>query len=134
MPRQNKPQLPVHPLIAGLEEGREQFESMIKFAGYIGQSGKPGQVRLYSSLDNLSHYLEFDEEAVVQTAPASESVLPNNAVVIFLKANTPVRWIREYSTAKALRRAIARKLRNSAIGGVTGSMRPARATTRPYKA
>jgi hypothetical protein len=130
MPGPNKQKLQVHPLIAGLKQDDERPQSVIRFAGYVGQSAKEGVVRLYSSLDDLSHYLEFDEKAVLESAPASESVLPHNAVCIFLSANAPVRWVREYPNARALRRSIMRRLGNASARGSANALRSRRAGAR----
>jgi hypothetical protein len=121
MPGKHK--LQVHPVIAGLKHDHERPQSVVRFAGYVGQSGREGVVRLYSSLDDLSHYLEFDEKAVLESAPAAESLLPNNGVCIFLGADTPVRWIREYPSARALRRSLMRRLQSSGAGGAANMQR-----------
>jgi len=97
-----KLRLPVHPLIASLKLGGSQPESAIKLAGYVGVSSQAGRLRLYSTLDDLSHYVEFDENAVVRTAPAPESLLPDNGVLVWVKSSTPVRYVREYRSASGL--------------------------------
>ena len=91
----DQPQLPVHPLIANQAQGGQQPEPTVKFAGYVGQASQQGLVRLYSSLDDLSQYAEFDAGSVVQTADAPESLLPNNGMLVFVTASNPVRWITE---------------------------------------
>jgi hypothetical protein len=101
-----KAKLPVHPLIASLKHSDEPAKAPVKFTGYIGVPGKVGMLRLYSSLDDLSHYVEFDEGAVLQTAAAPENVLPDNAVHVWVDPTTPVRYVREYSSARRLLRAI----------------------------
>jgi hypothetical protein len=105
-----KPRLPVHPLIASLQLGGSQPESAVKFAGYVGASGQPGKLRIYSTLDDLSHYVEFDENAVVRTAPAPESLLPDDGVLVWVKSTTPVRYVREYRSASGLMQAIESNL------------------------
>jgi hypothetical protein len=110
MAEPTKPQLQVHPLIASLTQTGQQPEPAVKFAGYVGPSSQPGKVRLYSTLDDLSHYLEFDESAVMQTAPAPQDLLPDNAVSVWVKGSTSVRWIREYPTASGFASTIANSL------------------------
>jgi hypothetical protein len=113
------PQIPVHPLLANAGQAGQQAATPIQFAGYVGKASQPGMVRLYSTLTDLSHYLEFDEKAVVQSADAAESVLPNNGVLIWVDAGTPIRWVREYQSAKSLAASIANNLRQG--GGQGGS-------------
>jgi hypothetical protein len=111
MPKATQPQLPVHPLIAGLvpEEG-QPAEATIKLSGYAGPPGQAGKVRLYSSLNDLTHYLEFDQNALVHTAAASESELPNQGHHVWVRASAPVRWVHEYPTASSFAGDIARNV------------------------
>lgn len=99
MPDPKKPQLAVHPLLANVAQGGVQPESTIKFAGYVGSPSQPGKVRLYSTLTDLSQYVEFDENAVVRTAAAPE--IPDDGVSVWVKASTPVRLVHEYQTASS---------------------------------
>jgi len=112
-----KGQLSVHPLLANLTHSRQSPESTIKFAGYVGPASRPGQVRLYHSLEDLSHYIEFDESYVVRTGPSSENLTPNKGVSVWVKASTPIRWTREYKNAKSLWLRIARMTQGVGIGG-----------------
>lgn len=105
-------QIPLHPLLAHLtHEGTVGApETPVKFSGYVGRASQEGLVRLYSTLDDLSYYLEFDHGAIVQTADAPESILPNQAVTIWVKPRTHMRWIHEYSTATAVLESILTRL------------------------
>jgi hypothetical protein len=104
-------QLPYHPLLASLAKdttlGNPGPESAIKFSGYVGPASQDGLVRLYVTLNDLSHYIEFERNAVVQTSDTPESILPDKAVTIWVKGSTRVRGIREYASATALYASIA---------------------------
>jgi hypothetical protein len=115
MPDAKKSQLETHPLLAAIVQKNNQGVATTKFAGYVGQA-QPGSVRFYSSLDDLSHYMEFDEGAVVHSEAAPETVLPNGAVSVWIKADTPVRWIREYSSASEFANMLLNSLSQSAGG------------------
>jgi hypothetical protein len=93
-----KPKVAVHPLLANLKPG----ESVVELSGYIGQAGAPGKIRLYHSLHDLSHYLEFDENSVVLSAPAAEDIAPNNGLTVWVQSSAPIRWTRQYKTASNL--------------------------------
>lgn len=115
-----KPQLPVHPLLANLAPSLRSPEPTVKLTGYVGPASRVGQVRLYHSLEDLSHYIEFDETAVVHTVPVSESGETNKGVSVWIKASTPVRWIREYRNAKSLVLKIARMASGVGVSGPPG--------------
>jgi hypothetical protein len=100
MPKATQPQLPVHPLVAGLVQDGQPAASAVKLSGYAGPPSQAGKVRLYSSLNDLIHYLEFDEDAVLQTAEASENELPNQGCHVWVKPTAPVRWVHEYQSAR----------------------------------
>jgi hypothetical protein len=93
----------VHPLLAKLNQGGSS--SPLQLAGYVGPSSS-GQVRLYSSLSDLTHYLEFDANAVLGTTEAPDSGVPDGGVLIWVDAGTPVRWIREFSAFNDLASAL----------------------------
>jgi hypothetical protein len=97
-------QIPIHPLLEHLtqDSATGTAETPVKLSGYVGRASREGLVRLYSTLEDLSHYLEFDQAGIVQTADTPESILPNQAVTIWVKPRTPICWVREYSTATAL--------------------------------
>jgi hypothetical protein len=57
MPQPQKLQLPVHPFIASLTAGGQVPVGAVRFAGYVGDSGRAGTVRLYLTLNDLSQYL-----------------------------------------------------------------------------
>jgi hypothetical protein len=107
MPDPTSPQIPVHPVLAGATPPGQQPESVVDLVGYVGPSSRQGQIRLYHSLHDLSHYIEFDESSVAQTQPASEKVAPGHGLTVWLKASAPVRWTREYKSAKSLVAKIA---------------------------
>jgi hypothetical protein len=122
MPKSADASMPVHPLIAKLTEGgvgpgASSPQAPAKLSGYIGPASQPGMVRLYSSLRDLSHYLEFPQGAVVHTAEAPESLLPDGAVSVWIKPDTPFRWTREYPHASALTTALFNVLRQFASPG-----------------
>jgi hypothetical protein len=104
-----KPPLPVHPLIATVVQAG-QSERPLKLTGYLGPPDQAGKVRLYSTLDDLSHYVELDENAVVQTVEASETELTNKGQHVWVKESAPVRWVHEYPTASSFTADIARNL------------------------
>jgi hypothetical protein len=112
MPKAPKPQIPIHPLL-GNAAPAQPLTPTIQLYGYVGPASQPGQVRLYQSLDDLSHYLEFDEAGVAATDAAPQDIAPNKGLSISLKANTPVRWTREYKSATSL----ANKIKKMIQGG-----------------
>jgi hypothetical protein len=106
-PSQNL-KLPVHPVIASLTSGGQQPPSAVVLAGYVGESDRAGNVRLYLMLSDLSQYIEFEEGAVVRTSPANR--LPEKGLYVWVKANTPVRTVREVK-ASDVARILGRLLR-----------------------
>jgi hypothetical protein len=117
MANPKKPEIPLHPLIASSAQPGQPPQPSVKFSGYVGTPSGPGKVRLYSTLDDLSHYLEFDEAAVVQTAPTPELLLPDNALSIWVDAGTPIRWVREYSKASDFANMIANTMVQAGSAG-----------------
>jgi hypothetical protein len=95
-----------HPVLAVLTAdsvpGSPQPEAVVKLSGYVGPASQQGLVRIYTALEDLSHYLEFDEEAVVHTEDTPGAEMSDNASSLWVKASTPVRWIREYASAGIL--------------------------------
>jgi hypothetical protein len=91
--------IPVHPAISRLTGDKTPREPAIRFGGYVGAGTQPGQVRIYSDLNDLSHYLEFDEASVVHTTEAAETEFQGKGTWIWVRANSPVRWVREFQTA-----------------------------------
>lgn len=104
------PQIPVHPALAKIAQDGQPAESTIRFGGYVGPASQSGQVRLYTALEDLSHYLEFDATSVVQTADAAETELPGQGIWIWLKSSSPVRWTREYPSASSFNDTIRANL------------------------
>ena len=104
MAERTKPHIQVHPFLAS----SEQPASTILITGYVGQASREGQVRLYHSLEDISHYIEFDQSAVVQTTPAPEALAPNQGVSMWVKASTSVRWTREFKRIRQLAIAITK--------------------------
>jgi len=103
MPRK---QIPHHPVLATLTAenlpGKPQPEAVVKLSGYVGPASGPGLVRLYTALDDLSYYLEFEEDAVVHTMNTPGLEMPDEACSLWIKASSPVRGIREYPRAGLL--------------------------------
>ena len=110
--------IPVHPLIAKLTESAAEPgaspEAPVKLSGYVGPASQSGMVRLYPTLSGLSHYFEFPEDAVVHTAEAPETVLPNGATSVWVRASAPVRWTREYPNASGMETSIADSIQRQA--------------------
>lgn len=104
-----KPQVPVHPHLA---KSGQTPESIVKLSGYVGPASREGQIRLYSSLEDLSHYIEFDEGAVVDTEPAPEAIAPNKGVTLWVKESASIRWICEYKNVRSFWSRVA----NMALG------------------
>jgi hypothetical protein len=104
-----KPHLTVNPVIAALIGEPGDLSSSTRCMGYIGQSDRAGIVRLYFRLMDLSQYIEFEESAVVRTMRAPKALLPRGGVLIWLKANSPVRAVRSVTMeARALAAVVAR--------------------------
>ena len=121
MPHPEKSKLSVHPLVASLTTGGEEPESAVRFAGYIGESGQAGKVRLYLTLNDLSQYVEFEEKAVLHTAEAPENVLPQKGLFVWVKANSQVLAIRaKQMPARVVAAAIARGRRRLGMRMASG--------------
>jgi len=99
------PQLAVHPLLSNLSGYAP--DSPVELSGYLGPSSGDGKVRLHHSLQDLSHYIEFDESSVMRSGPAPNHVAPNDGVTVWISPNAPVRWSREYKNVKHLVNKIA---------------------------
>jgi hypothetical protein len=108
MAEPKKPRIPLHPLLENAAQLGQTPESAVRFAGYVGPASKEGHVRLYSSLEDLSHYLEFEENCVLHTDKATDNIAPNNGLFIWVKASCPIRWTCEYKNARNLAAKIAK--------------------------
>lgn len=95
-----KPQISVHPVLSNLQG--QPPDSPVELSGYVGPASGDGKIRLYHSLQDLTHYIEFDANSVVHTAPASSDIAPNNGLTLWVKSDTPIRWSCEYKTAQDL--------------------------------
>lgn len=103
------PPLSVHPFIARLHREGAGHEPLVKLAGYVGVPGQPGKVRLHFSIEDLTQYVELDEEAVVLTAEAPETVLPRGGMFLWVKASARVHAVRSAQmSAGALASALLR--------------------------
>jgi hypothetical protein len=95
-----------HPVLASVtasnRPGSPEPEPVLKLSGYVGPASAQGLVRLYTALDDVSHYLEFDGAGVVHTADTPDSEMPDNACSLWVKAGTQVRWSREFPNVVAL--------------------------------
>ncbi|ANI39402.1 hypothetical protein [Mycolicibacterium vaccae] len=58
--------------------------------GYVGPAKKPGTVRLYPTLGFLHLYYEIDEDDIVDTAPAPETVLPHGGTILWVRNDADV--------------------------------------------
>src|SRR5215472_1871371 len=92
------PNLQVHPILANLKPS----DSVIELSGYIGSANSEDRVRLYHSLHDLSHYIEFDKGQVLSSSPAPRRLAPHNGVTLWVKSSAPIRWVREFKTARQL--------------------------------
>jgi len=110
-----KPKLSVHPLLAHLADSGQQSDQTIVLSGYVGPASGTGQVRLYSSLEDLSHFIEFDEGSVVFVAPAAKSVAPHKGVTVWLKSSAPIRWTRDYKNAKTFWTRVAKLVERGTV-------------------
>jgi hypothetical protein len=104
------PNLQIHPILANLNPS----DSVIELSGYIGPASSGGRVRLYHSLHDLSHYIEFDKAQVLSSSPASKNIAPNNGVTLWVKSSAPVHWVREFRTARHLARQVVKMTNNPA--------------------
>jgi hypothetical protein len=103
--------LHVNPAIAALTGG-EDIDSAVRCRGYLGDSGRAGFARLYFSLNDLSKYIEFREEAVLHVHEVPENVMAGGAVSIWLKSSIEVRAVRTRTMqARLLAKIIARRRR-----------------------
>jgi hypothetical protein len=107
-------------LTANSVPGNPQPEPVVKLSGYVGPASQQGLVRLYTALEDLSHYLEFDEDAVVHNEDTPGNEMSDNASSLWVKASTPVRWIREYASAGILVASVKNSIMPmSGAGGAT---------------
>jgi hypothetical protein len=102
--------IPYHPVLAAVEPGSGKSAGLVKLSGYVGPASASHLTRLYASLEDLSLYLEFETEAVVQTTDTPGSELPYKAQTLWVTARTGIRWIREYPSASQLVASIASSL------------------------
>jgi hypothetical protein len=113
MPFSEKRQLPIHPLIADLTAESDDALAPVMFAGYVGDAGKTGRVRLYLTLKDLSQYIEFDEESILHATSTHAASAPaaaplQDATFLWLRARSPVRAVRsKVMEARAISAAIA---------------------------
>jgi hypothetical protein len=109
MATSTKPHLTVNPVIEALTGGPGDLSSLTRCMGYVGRSNQPGVVRLYFRLIDPSQYIEFKESAVVRTMRAPRSQLSQGGVMIWLRANSPVRAVRSVTMeARALAAVVTR--------------------------
>jgi hypothetical protein len=113
--------VPFHPVLAALTKdsppGNPQPQTVVKLSGFVGPASQNGLIRIYSSLSDLSHYLELESDAVVHTTATPATEVADNACSLWVKAGAPVRWTREYYNAGAL------------VTSIASSMAPAASTT-----
>jgi hypothetical protein len=88
--------LQVHPLLKKL--GVEGAANAISLTGYVGPASHDGNLRLYSSLEDLSNSVEVRREDVLHSAPTPESVLPYGGTIIWLKKDAQVTYHRTEKT------------------------------------
>src|SRR5262245_48788003 len=80
-----------HPLVAKLRpDPGEATEPTVKLTGYVGRSPRSGSVRLYTSLEDLSQYLEIAEDDVVHSEEAPETVLEHGGTYVWVKQSAEI--------------------------------------------
>jgi hypothetical protein len=93
----------------------EASEQPIKLMGYVGPTDQADTVRLYSTLRDLSFYIEFPQSAVVHVSEIREGDHPDRPLSLWLKPDTHVRWVREYRSVPELSDSIRMSLRMRAM-------------------
>ena len=65
-----------HPILANLRpDPNQESEPTVRLTGYLGRSHRQGCVRLYTSLDDLSQFVDIKEADVVHVEDVPESVM-----------------------------------------------------------
>jgi hypothetical protein len=77
--------LRVHPMLNELTRRGGDRPGTVMLVGYAGEASEPGKVRLYLSLSDLSLYLEFAEDSVLNTHETN-----SGGVVVWVGAHESV--------------------------------------------
>jgi hypothetical protein len=86
-----------HPLLTKL--GIAGATNATSITGYVGPSGNPDTVRLYSSLENLLDSIEVLRKDILHSASTPDTVLPYGGTIIWLKKDSQVTFHRSEQTA-----------------------------------
>ena len=80
-------------LVEKLVPNPNAYEPTISLSGFVGESSQPGTWRLYLSPE-LSEFVEFTEQDVVNTEPIPEDQSPLGGTTVWLRAATTLRYTR----------------------------------------
>lgn len=93
------------------------------FAGWVGSDAPAGRTRLHLDLNQLSYYLEFDNNDVLGSADLAENVMPFGAKTVWLKGDARVRLWRSVGTsATKMMRFLSASAMNASPSMVRASM------------
>jgi hypothetical protein len=93
----------VHPALATLADDAEP--DAVRLQGYVGPTKNDKTMRLYSSFEDLSEYVDVPRDDVLRSAAAPEAMAPNGGVYAWVKPDAQLVYTRTQSTT-----AIARDL------------------------
>ena len=93
----------VRPALATLADDAEP--DAVRLQGYVGPTKNDKTMRLYSSFEDLSEYVDVPRDDVLRSAAAPEAMAPNGGVYAWVKPDAQLVYTRTQSTT-----AIARDL------------------------
>lgn len=103
----------VHPALATLADDAEPRDA-VRLQGYVGPAKNDRTLRLYSSFEDLSEYVEVPRDDVVKSAAAPEAMAPNGGVYTWVKRDAQLVYTQTQSVtapARDLGGASAREVR-----------------------
>lgn len=85
--------LTVHPKVAkALARGRTDGDQPVAILGYAGKSDRPGHVRIYQTLDDLSEFIDVPDDGILDAIEVEESIAPNGACSFVVAGGTEVHF------------------------------------------
>jgi hypothetical protein len=91
----------VHPVLETLAADVYPGDA-VRLQGNVGPTKNDKTLRLYSSFDDLSEYIDVPREEVLKSAAAPEAVVPNSGVYVWVKPDAQLVYTRTHiGTARA---------------------------------
>lgn len=109
-----------NPLVARLLEAGS--DNAITLTGFVAPAGRPGYIRLFTALNDLSRSIEIAESDILATADLPKSGL--GAVALWVKRDAPLQLSVTKSAASCAMRTQAGELSEVRRGGLRMKVRP----------